>query len=474
MRETDQAGHEMLPSAGKHDWESLIERLDVAITAMALTDPSQLSPSELLTLYNRMRRSRDRLHAVASAVLGRIDETGATEEEFGISTGTWLSQQRGVNGWQAQRDLRHADQLTKHEHVRREACNGTIGTEQIAAITRTLSRLPDEFSNSQRTEAEAYLVGQASNLSPHQITHLIDDVIEMVDPSRTEQHAANRSARERKHAIRDRYAVIRRDGKGMTHIRAGIPDIEGARIQNVLDALGAEAHHRGMDSSTPYRSEGTLSQRRADALMLAFETVHADMNASIGWPAESPGGRSTPHRWPRSRARAQLRIAVTLEQLREALTNSHTVEGHALSPGDLRRLACDADILPAVMAGPSELLDLGRTTRTVPNHLRDALAYRDKGCTFPGCDVSEPYCEAHHILPWQEGGPTSLENLLLLCSHHHAMVEPPPKQSRKVASHQWQPQIGPDGVPEFMTPATHPEPRQIRRNSRFHNHPLRT
>ncbi len=473
MKETDQTGRDLLHSAGKDRWENLIEQLDSAITAIVMIDPGQLSPGELLTLYHRMRSSRDRLHSAASVVLGRIDDTDATATELGISTGTWLSQQRGVSGWQAQRDLHQAERLAQHEHVRRGACSGVISGEQIAAITRTLSRLPDEFSNSQRIRAESYLVEQGSNLSPNQITHLIDDVIGVVDPDRSEQHAANRSARERKHAIRDRYTVIRRDGKGMTHIRAGIPDVEGARIQSVLDALGAEAHHRTLDSSEPYRSESSMSQRRADALTLAFETLHSNMNAGSDGGLNRMARGTSSHRWLQSRARTQLRIAVTLNQLREAVTDAHTVEGHTLSPGDLRRLACDADILPAVMGGPSELLDLGRTTRTVPSHLRDALAYRDKGCTFPGCDASEPYCEAHHILPWQEGGSTSLDNLLLLCAHHHGMVEPPPGQGGRAATHQWQPRIAPNGVAEFLTPVTHPEPRQVRRHTRFHNRPRR-
>lgn len=470
MRSSEPSGERALPEHSGRPWETLVDTLNSAIEAIVLLDPGRLTAAELLALYDGVRNSRDRLVSAASVVLGRIDSTGAAKDVAGISTGTWLSQQHGTSGWQAQRELRLASQLQEHERVRHAACSGAISGEQASAITRTLSRLPDQLSSAQRQQAEAYLVQQAGSLSPNQITCMIDDVIEQVDPANAQQYAAERTSRERAHALRDRYTVLRRDGRGMTHIRAGVPDIEGACIQRVLDALGAGVHHQSVDSSNRYRNESTLSHRRADALMLAFETLHADMCTGVSSTVESRGAR---HWWGRPRSRTQLRLAVTLEQLREGVTGVSTLEGHSISPGDLRRIACDAEILPAVMGGPSELLDLGRSTRTVPTHLRDALAYRDRGCAFPGCDVTEPYCEAHHILPWQEGGPTSLSNLVLLCSHHHGMVEPPPGTAGKPAPHQWQPRVTSDGIAEFLTPLTHPKPGQAERHERFHNQPLR-
>lgn len=470
MRSSDPSDGKALPERGGRPWEKLVDTLNSAIEAIVLLDPEQLTPPELLALYDRVRNSRDRLVSAASTVLAHIDSTRATTKVAGVSTGTWLAQQHGTSGWRAQRELRFAGQLQRHEQVRQAVCSGRISGEQASAITRTLSRLPDQFSNAQREQAENYLVHQVGNLSPTQITCMVDDVIEQVDPANARQHAAERSVRERNHALRDRYTVLRRDGKGMTHIRAGVPDIEGARIQKVLDALGADTHHRTVDSSDAYLSEGTLSQRRTDALMLAFETLHVDMNMG---PRAASGNQGAQQRWIRPRTRTQLRLAVTLDQLREAASSLEALEGHIVSPEDLRRLACDAEILPAVMGGPSELLDLGRTTRTVPPHLRDALAYRDRGCAFPGCDVTEPYCEAHHIVPWQEGGSTSLGNLVLLCSHHHGMIEPPPGTAGQPAAHQWRPRVAEDGVAEFLTPLTHPQPGQPRRHTRFRNLPLR-
>jgi len=47
---------------------------------------------------------------------------------------------------------------------------------------------------------------------------------------------------------------------------------------------------------------------------------------------------------------------------------------------------------------------------------------RDRGCVFPGCDTPARWCDAHHIVPHDNGGMTDLANLVLLCRHHHGIT----------------------------------------------------
>ena len=97
-------------------------------------------------------------------------------------------------------------------------------------------------------------------------------------------------------------------------------------------------------------------------------------------------------------------------------------DGIGLTATQLRRLACDAGILPVVFDGKGQALDLGRRQRVVTPGQRIALVARDGGCVFPGCDRPASWCDAHHVIHWFERGPTDLWNLCLLCSAHHHIV----------------------------------------------------
>ena len=136
--------------------------------------------------------------------------------------------------------------------------------------------------------------------------------------------------------------------------------------------------------------------------------------------------------------------------------------GTPIAAGDLRRLCCDADLVPAVLGGPSEVLDVGRTQRLVTPPIRRALALRDAGCVFPGCDVPDSACDAHHIVPWWNHGTTALANLVSLCSHHHQLVEPPRFHSGAPPD-RWEVRLHADGTPEVIPPRrADPERRPIR------------
>jgi hypothetical protein len=93
-----------------------------------------------------------------------------------------------------------------------------------------------------------------------------------------------------------------------------------------------------------------------------------------------------------------------------------------LTPGAVRRILCDAEVIPVILGGKSLPLDIGRSKRTAPWWLRKLITLRDKGCVIPGCQTRPRYCDAHHIIHWLFGGKTELENLCLLCTRHHTMV----------------------------------------------------
>ena len=105
-------------------------------------------------------------------------------------------------------------------------------------------------------------------------------------------------------------------------------------------------------------------------------------------------------------------------------------------------------LLGAPFNTPSQPLDLGRTTRTIPPHLRTAVIQRDQHCQFPRCTQPPSVCDVHHLIPWAKGGPTSLANLRLLCRFHHLVV---------IHRWRWTITCHPDGT----TTATAPDGRTL-------------
>jgi hypothetical protein len=158
--------------------------------------------------------------------------------------------------------------------------------------------------------------------------------------------------------------------------------------------------------------------------------------------------------------RPHISVTVDVETLRRGV-------GHAVLDGDLflsaaqaRRIACDAKVIPVVMGGGSEVLDLGRTKRTVSVAQRKALHARDRGCSFPGCSRPPKWCDAHHLDHWADGGTTDLDNLILLCRRHHALVH----------HSQWRIALT-GGIPTFIPPR-HVDPAQRPRQNMLHRPPM--
>lgn len=147
-------------------------------------------------------------------------------------------------------------------------------------------------------------------------------------------------------------------------------------------------------------------------------------------------------------------VTTTLEHLQTGLAE-HPVTGMLGMTGlgmtgdgtelsaTIRRLACDAEIIPAVLDSHGEPLDVGRARRLVTLAIWIALILRDTHCAFPGCTRPPVMCHAHHIIHWLHGGDTKLENLVLLCGHHHRVIHDTP----------WQVRLNPhDRKPEFLPP----------------------
>jgi len=196
-------------------------------------------------------------------------------------------------------------------------------------------------------------------------------------------------------------------------------------------AAGAEADGNAEASG----GRGTRAQQLLHGLLAALRAALA------GGGMPQSGG-----------LRPQLMVHIDYDALTGTGTGLGTYE-QRMPAAEVRRLACEADILPVVLSGAGEILDLGRAQRLFTAAQRKALAARDRGCAFPGCGIPAAWAEAHHINPWQAGGGTDIANGVLLCGHHHRIIH------RKC----WNIEVR-DGVPWFLPPDYVDPARTPRRN----------
>jgi 5-methylcytosine-specific restriction protein A len=139
--------------------------------------------------------------------------------------------------------------------------------------------------------------------------------------------------------------------------------------------------------------------------------------------------------------RPHVNVVIRLEDLENRARAACLDFGGPVAPESLRMLCCDAAVVPIVLNGKGQPLDVGRITRTIPDGLRRAVAARDRGCAHPGCGRPMSWCEVHHIREWERGGETELANLVMLCRVHH----------RQIHFTEWIVRIR-DGLPEFIPP----------------------
>ncbi len=157
--------------------------------------------------------------------------------------------------------------------------------------------------------------------------------------------------------------------------------------------------------------------------------------------------------------RPHVNLLVRLEDLQNRARAACLDFGGPVSPQALHMLCCDAAVVPIVINGAGQPLDVGRTTRTIPDGLRRAVAARGRGCgcAHPGCGRPPSWCEVHHLAPWEEGGETKIGNLAMVCRVHH----------RQIHHSEWIVRIR-DGLPEFIPPAWIDPDRRPRRRALPH------
>jgi hypothetical protein len=356
------------------------------------------------------------------------------------STTDWYTHLAGLTRREGRRAVVHAQQLVSElpdtlEALRRAETSPT----QAAVICHAIDTLPS--SPTLRARGEEVLLAESRRLNATELARTARHLAEVVDPDRTERRDEAALAREERAAHTGRFLSVTEDGAGGVRIKGRGSTEDGAVLRAALlpltkPAPAVDPDTPGCEVETDPRDHGA---RMFDALVeLAQHALDTDRVPS------SHG------------ARPRVAITVDLQSLVAGLSDDPgaeavTDDGLRLSVAAVRRLACDAELIPVCLGTLGEVLDVGRLARLVTPALWRALVARDRHCTFPGCTRPPAMCHAHHIIHWADGGRTSLDNLVLVCGEHHRVLHHTPWQVRLDRD---------DRRPEYLPPprVTSPEP----------------
>jgi hypothetical protein len=299
-------------------------------------------------------------------LIGEFDASGGWADQGALTCAHWLGWRIGLELGAAREHVRVARTLRELPQISEALRRGQISYSKVRALTRVVS-----------ADNEAALLMMARSSTASQLERICRSYRRAVrvHEGRLEDEEDERWFREGE------------TGTGFVRFDIQVRTEEAALLRRALEVAASRAWSRDVPAGTR-----AARLRLADALVAVAESYLAgseDAAPPVELVVHVDGG-------------------ATLK------------DGTVLPPETGERLACDATVVELKENSRGNVLDVGRRRRTIPTLLRRALRLRDRGCRFPGC--TNRRVDGHHIVPWSQGGATSLQNLVSLCRRHHVYV----------------------------------------------------
>jgi Domain of unknown function DUF222. len=378
------------------------DRQDPVGFLTAVTEQLAKLPSELWRTGNdgfaEIAAAMDALAVqVDCARVGLVQEAqsrGVVDQSSSPSSTDWLLENSfHLEPADASRTVKlaHLCALPKNQVMAAAVAGGTLTVRKAMTALRQLGQVEHALEPGKREEALASLTLMAQTGYDRNVTAVGRMLMSLV--------GADRSLERNETALRALNSLrLSPMDNGMLRISGQLDPEAGAVLTAALDPLSAPNPCDANGGRDPRPAD----RRRAEALI------------EICRRATAAGGAAP------TTTKTQLVVLIKNDDLTDAVRGAGTtLAGDVLSPQTVRKLACDASIIPMVLGSQGQPLDVGRTKRLVTPALLAALWARDKGCTFPGCGRPPQWCAAHHVKHWIDGGPTALLNLALVCEYHH-------------------------------------------------------
>lgn len=384
------------------------------------------------SLVGEVDRAVTRLQAMKLSLVAVVDKSDVASDAGMTGTAAWLAAHSRRDGASAAREVRLATALDAGLTATREALgDGELTTEHALVIATVADQLPTGLDAAERAVIEQSLVAVAKRVDPAALRKKGRRALESAQRSQAEvdahEDAVLRSEEERALAATKLTLHDNHDGTTTGHFT--VPTLAGQILKKVVQQIAsprrfAQQAARDARARAQAQGEALTADAVTEATWEAFRAEDLDWSQKYGRAfVELLEHLPTDHL--SGKVNATVLVTLDHDQLKASLGAAHLDTGHDLSASEARRLACGAGLVPAVLDGQSQVLDLGRTARFFTEAQRVALSLKYDTCVAEDCDRPYAWTEHHHEDPWASGGRTDRDLAVPLCGFHHRRMHHP-------------------------------------------------
>jgi len=360
-------------------------RIHGLVTTLTAADPSRCDRGGLVELVAVSQQVRCWLDAFDATVAARA--AALAREDRGERPETVLTGRRSRRDGQTA--ARRGEVCALLPVLHEALAAGTVSAGHADAVARVAAEL-DDTGRAKLQEVEGAVVASAEGSTVEEFSRKMGELGRALSG---DDGLSRQEWRRRQRCVK-RW-VDRETGLCHTHLT-----LDPETDERVARALGAAV--AAEQAAAPRDDDRSFDELRADALVGLIT-----------------GARRVGRRVPQV---VMLIDGQTLGGGVHERTVCETGAGQPVPPETVRRVACDADVVPVVVDSHGVVLDMGRTRRTATAEQRTALRVMYRTCAHPECVVGFDACDIHHVTPWHPVGLTDLDNLLPLCTVHHHQV----------------------------------------------------
>ena len=385
-----------------------------SIVVPEVEEIAAMSPADLEAIARRLDRERRLIEAQIATLVHRVGESGAYTADRHRTPKAWGKAACNWSGAEAGRFVKAGAMLATFESAAELAAGGELGVAQMHALAAVTAnpRVREHLA-----DGEELLVGQAAVLD-------FDDYVTLlVNWERVADADGAHHDSERVHRHRKATASIFGD---RFFLDAACGLAQGVQIKEILEAFAKSEWMADWEAGLLTHGDAmcvglmdrTDPQRRMDALLAIFLKAASATAQPTGSDFTVNVVVSQPvfehHLLAMLSDGAVAPLSPNLPGLR-----CETDGGVPVDPYDMLVAAAMGHVRRVVMNSAGVVTDMGRKQRLFTGALRDAVLMHSRWCVWPGCSRPSPQCEADHVLPWANAGPTTTSNGGPLCSHHN-------------------------------------------------------